>query len=230
MPAAAFDLTALLAAAAQSAQGLAALPPAKCATALALDGLAVSLIDRSGLELVWYDPADKAGIALEDLQYTLGEGPSCDAARTGRPVVVPDLHVVPDERWPALLPAARNHPVRAVFALPLQLGVIRLGVLTGRRTTPGPLTRAQMTSALALAEAATLILLTPSGVHDIGGGIPLHRSLIHQAAGALMFRLDIPIDEALARIRAYAFTHDRAILDVADDVVHRHSHLDGTPP
>ncbi|MEV0445897.1 GAF and ANTAR domain-containing protein [Streptomyces spectabilis] len=224
------DLAALLAAASKSTEGLAALPPARCATALGLDGLAISLLNQSGLELVWYDPADTAGIALEDLQYTLGEGPTCDAARTGQPVTVPDLHTTREDRWPALLPAARKHPARAVFALPLQLGVIRLGALTGRRATPGPLTCDQMTDALALAEAATLILLTPSGVHDITSDtpLPLHRALIHQAAGALTFRLGIPIDEALARIRAYAFTHDHPIHDVAHDVIHHHSHLDNT--
>ncbi|NRQ30908.1 GAF and ANTAR domain-containing protein [Nonomuraea sp. NN258] len=207
---------------------MAALAPAKCAAALALDGLTISLSNHSGLELVWSDPADATGTTVEDLQYTLGEGPSLDAARTGQSVVLPDLHTTPDERWPVFLPAVRDHPVRAIFALPLHLGVIRLGALTGRRSSPGPLTRAQMTDALALAEAATLILLTPDGVRDIGSDnpLPLHRALIHQAAGALSYRLDVPVDEALARLRAYAYTNDRPILDVAHDVIHHHLHLD----
>ncbi|MBB5085122.1 GAF and ANTAR domain-containing protein [Nonomuraea endophytica] len=221
------DLAALLAAASQSAQGLGALPPARCAAALALDGLTISLINHSGLELVWSDPADTPGIALDDLQYTLGEGPTLDAAHTGRPTIVPDLHAMPETRWPALLPALHDHPVRAVFALPLHLGVIRLGVLTGRRGTPGPLHRAQMTDALALAEAATVILLTPDGVHDIGSNdpLPLHRALIHQATGALSYRLGVSLTDALARLRAYAYTNDRPILDVAHDVIHHRLHL-----
>ncbi|MEV0261157.1 GAF and ANTAR domain-containing protein [Streptomyces sp. NPDC050617] len=232
MPAAAPDLAALLATATEAGQGLAALPPAACAHALGLDGLAISLFNRAGLELVWYDPADTAGMAFEDLQYTLGEGPTCDAARTGEPVIVPDLHALPDHRWPALLPAARDQSVRAVYALPLHLGVIRLGALTGHRGTPARPTRGQMADALALAEAATLIVLTPQGADGLSrhNPQPLHRALIHQAAGALTFRLHIPIDQALTRLRAYAFTYDRPLLDVAHDVVHHRSRLDQPPP
>lgn len=222
------DIGSLLAEAATVSQGLDALAPDRCAAAVGLDGLAISLLNRSGLELVWHEAADTLGAALEDLQYTVGEGPTLDAARTGEPVLVPDLQSVPERRWPALLSAARPHPLRAVFALPLHLGAIRLGALTGHRATPGPLSRRQMSDTLALADAATAILLTPDGTHDMGqdSPLPLHRALIHQAAGALTVRLDLPIDQALARLRAYAFTHDRPILDVADDVIHHHSRLD----
>ncbi|MFE0101297.1 GAF and ANTAR domain-containing protein [Streptomyces sp. NPDC059009] len=228
MPADTPDLTGLLAAATETGQGLAALPPAACAAALGLDSLAISLSNRAGLELVWHDPADTVATAFEDLQYTLGEGPTCDAARTGEPVIVPDLHAVPEHRWPALLPATHNHPVRAVYALPLHLGAIRLGALTGHRSTPASPTRTQMTDALTLAETATLIILTPTGTHDLSSHnpLPLHRALVHQATGALSARLHVPIDQALARLRAYAFTHDRPLLDVAHDVVHQQSRLD----
>ncbi|MFD0415927.1 GAF and ANTAR domain-containing protein [Streptomyces sp. NPDC127108] len=225
------DLTTLLTAATGASQGLAALPPASCAAALGLDGLTISLLNKAGLELIWHDPADTAGIAFEDLQYTLGEGPTGDAARTGELVIVPDLRALPEDRWPALLPAARRLPLRAVFALPLHLGAIRLGALTGHRAAPGRPTRRHMSDALALAEAATLILLTPEGTRDISSDnpLPLHRALIHQAAGAITVRLGIPIDQALARLRAYAFTHDRPLLAVAHDVVHHESHLDNSP-
>ncbi|WP_369215346.1 GAF and ANTAR domain-containing protein [Streptomyces flavofungini] len=231
MSAAVPDVTTLLATASRAPQGLTGLDSAQFAAALDLDGLVISLSNSSGLELVWCDPSDKAGIAIEDLQYTLGEGPTVDAARTGAPVIVPDLRAVPEQRWPALLPSLRDRPVRAMYALPLQLGVIRLGALTGRRDTPGPLSRHQMTDALALSEAVTLMLLTPVGARDVGSDnpLPLHRALLHQAAGVLSVRLAIPIDQALARLRAYAFTHDRPILDVADDVLNHRSRLENTP-
>ncbi|MFR0356297.1 GAF and ANTAR domain-containing protein [Streptomyces sediminimaris] len=226
------DIPALLAAAAQGGKGLSALRPALCAAAIGLDGLTIALLDRSGLELIWYDPADTTGISFEDLQYTLGEGPTLDAVRTGETVLVPDLQAVPEQRWPALLPATRDRLPGAVHAVPLDLGAIRLGALTGHRATPGPLTRHQMSGLLALAEGATAILTTPDGTHDMGSDdpLPLHRALIHQATGALTVLLDIPIDQALARLRAYAFTHNRPLLDVAHDVVHHQSRLDDDPP
>ncbi|MFE0055296.1 GAF and ANTAR domain-containing protein [Streptomyces sp. NPDC059003] len=232
MPPDAPDIPALLAAATHAGQGLNALSPASCALALGLDGLTLGLLNTSGLELVWYDAADTAGIAFEDLQYTLGQGPTLDAARTGEPVLVPDLHTVPEDRWPALLSATRDQPPRAVHAVPLNLGAVRLGALTGHRSTPGPLTRPQMSGLLALAEGATAMLTTPQGIHDMGSDQPLslHRAVVHQATGALTVLLGIPLDQALIRLRAYAFTHNRPLHDVAHDVVHRHADLDNLLP
>ncbi|MCF3125656.1 ANTAR domain-containing protein [Streptomyces arenae] len=231
MAAAVPDLATLLAAAARGGQGLGALPPDRCAAALGLDGLTISLVNRSGLELVWNDPADAVGITFEDVQYTLGEGPTHEAAAVGEAVVVPDLHALPDGRWPALLPAVRGLGIRAVHSLPLRLGAIRLGALTGHHATPVRLGRRQVADALTLAETATLILLTPEGTRDMGSDhpLPLHRALIHQAAGVLTVRFGIPIDQALVRLRAYAFAHDRPILDVAHEIVHRRSSPDNSP-
>lgn len=231
MPAADPAIETLVAAAAAADKGLAALSAAQCAAVLGVDGLAASLLNNIGLELVWYDETDAAGLALEDLQFTLGEGFAIDTARTGESVILPDLHTAPEHRWPALLPAVHELPIRAVFALPLHLGAIRLGALTGHRSTPGPFPRPQIADALTLAEGITDILLTPEGTREIGTQTapPLHRAQIHQAAGALTHRLGIPIDAALARLRAYAFTHDRTILDIADEVINQESDLD-TPP
>ncbi|MGW0686270.1 GAF and ANTAR domain-containing protein [Streptomyces sp. NPDC002754] len=222
------DIPALLAAATHSGHGLSALAPASCAHALGLDGITLCLLNHSGLELVWYDPSHAAGIAFADLEFTLGEGPTHDAVRTGDPVLVPDLHTVPEERWPALLPAARDAPPRAVHAVPLHLGATRLGALTGHRAAPGPLTRPQMRQFLALAEGAVTILTTPAGIHDMRSDqpLPLHRAVVHQATGALTVHLGVPLDQALIRLRAYAFTHNRPLEDVARDVVHHYATLD----
>ncbi|RSN39819.1 hypothetical protein DMC64_36405 [Amycolatopsis sp. WAC 04197] len=57
------------------------------------------------------------------------------------------------------------------------------------------------------------------GFHN--GGAPE----VHQAAGILFARLAIPVDDALARLRAHAFSHQRAITDVARDVITGHLHL-----
>ncbi|MEB8340777.1 GAF and ANTAR domain-containing protein [Streptomyces endophyticus] len=222
------DIPALLAAATSSGHGLSALAPASCAHALGLDSITLCLLNKSGLELVWYDPSHTTAVAFEDLEFTLGEGPTQDAVRTGEPVLVPDLHAVPEERWPALLAAARPGPPRAVHAVPLHLGATQLGALTGHRATPGPLTRPQMSQLLALAEGAVTILTTPEGIHDMRADQPLslHRAVVHQATGALAVRLGVPVDQALIRLRAYAFTHNRPLHDVAHDVVHHYATLD----
>jgi hypothetical protein len=51
-----------------------------------------------------------------------------DAARTGRPVLVPDVHDVTESgRWPVYAAAVERAGVGAVFALPLQWATINLG-------------------------------------------------------------------------------------------------------
>ena len=44
---------------------------------------------------------DGPAAELEDLQFTLGEGPCVDASETGRPVLQPDLAATAPQRWPA---------------------------------------------------------------------------------------------------------------------------------
>ena len=43
----------------------------------------------------------------------------------------------------------------------------------------------------------------------------------HQAAGMVAAQLDVSVGQALVRLRAYAFGNERALKDVADDVVAR---------
>ena len=45
--------------------------------------------------------------------------------------------------------------------------------------------------------------------------------IVHNAAGAVSVQLDVSITEALIRLRAYAFSHNRPLRDVAADVVSR---------
>jgi hypothetical protein len=56
--------------------------------------------------------------------------------------------------------------VRAVFAVPLQIGVIRLGVVLGHRDVPGMLSSAALADLLVFASAATGALLGPEHCWD----------------------------------------------------------------
>jgi hypothetical protein len=47
------------------------------------------------------------------------------------------------------------------------------------------------------------------------------RAEVHQATGMVLAQLDISATDALARMRAYAFAHQRLLVDVAADVVAR---------
>lgn len=172
---------------------------------------------------------------LEDLQATLGEGPSIDAGRRGRPVLVSDLSVPAElERWPVFTPAAVDAGVRGMFALPLQVGPVRLGVFTITRYGPGALPPHQLSDASTYADVALALILDARGA---GNGMPPEglalealtekRMEVHQATGMVSVQLGIGVDDALVTLRAYAYAHNRRLLDVARDVVGRRLRFTG---
>src|SRR5690349_22975762 len=199
-----------------------------CVDGLDVDGAAISLLTaRTARQTL--AATDETAELLEDLQFTLNEGACMEAARTGNPVLVADLRQSSSDvaRWPVFAAAVMERSaVRAVFALPLQWGAVNLGVLDLYRLQPGALDDAQLRDAIAAADAAALMMLGLRTAPDQGGGGWLdhavaHRAEIHQAAGMVSVQLDVTTDEALARMRAHAFVHDRLLIDVARDVVAR---------
>jgi hypothetical protein len=71
---------------------------------------------------------------IEELQYTLGEGPYVDAYQQDRVVAEPDLADPMTRRWLAFTPPALQAGARAVFGFPLRVGTVRLGRSTSTRT------------------------------------------------------------------------------------------------
>ncbi|MEY9997336.1 hypothetical protein ABIE67_009455 [Streptomyces sp. V4I8] len=183
---------------------------------LSLDGLALSLLHGDGLELLWH--TGETAALLDDMQFIQGHGPSHDAMHSLDPVLETDLAHAPAGRWPGLAAAAGELAVHAVFAFPLTLGVIRLGVLTGHRRIPGPLTPQQTTDALALADALTELLAAPT-TPAAPAVRHLHRADVHQATGMTAAQLGISPADALARIRAHAYRHNQPLLDTAHAIL-----------
>ena len=72
---------------------------------------------------------NEASALIEDLQYTLGEGPSVDAYRYNQVVHEPDLANPAVARWSAFSPLALSAGVRAVFGFPFRMGGARLGAV-----------------------------------------------------------------------------------------------------
>ncbi len=72
---------------------------------VAVDSAGVVLIHHHGKASPLGVSNEAAG-AVEDLQFTLGEGPAFDAHTGGRAVLEPSLDATLDDRWPAFAPAA----------------------------------------------------------------------------------------------------------------------------
>ncbi|MBX7269346.1 GAF and ANTAR domain-containing protein [Micromonospora sp. Llam7] len=204
-----------------------------CAAAVSVSGVdsaAVAVIlDATPRELVY--ATDRTALELEDLTLTLGEGPCVDAT-TGGPVLVADL-TVPEcrHRWPMFAPAAVLAGVCAVFALPLRVGGISLGVLDLYRARTDDLAAEELADVLVLADTACAVLLDGGTRHGMDGddqgpeGTGLHHPEVHQATGMIMVQLGVPAAVALVRLRAYAYFQDRRLRDVATDVVARRLRL-----
>jgi ANTAR domain len=180
---------------------------------------------------------DEISEHLAELELTLGEGPSLEASVSGGPALASDLGSgKAASRWPAFAIAATQAGAGAIFAFPLRIGAIRTGVLGLYRARPGPLAPFQLGDALVFADTATLLLLEAQD-HAAGGraaaagpggqpaGLALHRAEIDQATGMLTEQLGTGIGDALLRLRAYAYVHDRRIADVAGDIVARRLRL-----
>jgi hypothetical protein len=170
---------------------------------------------------------DELSNLIEELQYTLGEGPCLDAHRHHRVVVEPDMAQPGRPRWLAFTPRVVEAGVRAMFAFPLQVGTARLGALNLYRNGPGPLTDEQHADALVMAEVVARWVLdvqaeAPPGTmaEELASDADFH-FVVHNAAGVVSVQLGTSITEALIRLRAYAFSNDRLLNEVAEDVMAR---------
>jgi hypothetical protein len=195
-----------------------------CAEAIPVSGVGLALMTERG-PAGTVAATDGAALRLEDLQFTLGEGPCVDASRSGRPVLQPDLAITAPRLWPAFASGALAAGVAAVFALPLRVGAIRLGVLDLYRETPGTLTPGQLREALFFADAATLLLL------HLQSRVPVDRltasslallddrAEVHQATGVISVQAAVGLPEALVLLRARAYADQRPVGDLARDVL-----------
>ncbi|HYO19422.1 MAG TPA: GAF domain-containing protein [Dermatophilaceae bacterium] len=108
--------------------------------ALPAMGVGVSLLAADNYGGGTLAASDSASRVIEELQFTLGEGPCIDAYASRSPILEPDLAGRGTRRWPGYGLAAQEHGVGAVFAFPLQVGAARAGALDVYRDAPGALT------------------------------------------------------------------------------------------
>lgn len=197
---------------------------------LSLRGAGVSLIVDG--ELRGTAGVSDAGIAaVQELQLALAEGPCVEAWRTGAAVLEPDLADPAVVRWPAFAQAGVQAGVRAVFALPLHIGAIAIGVLVLYRDRRGALSEDELAYGLVLADVATQVILglqagAPADtLHELLASEPPHWAEVHQATGMIAVQLGIPLDEAFVRLRAHAFADGRSLRLLAREIVAGQLHL-----
>jgi GAF domain len=170
---------------------------------------------------------DAVSTLIEDLQFTLGEGPCVDAHREQRPVVEPDLANPDVSRWASFTPPVLASGARAVFGFPVSVGDVRVGALNLYRDRPGALTDDQHADAVLIAGIAARAIVEMQADAEpgvLGAALEVGTNfqfVVHQAAGMVAVQLGVDVAEATLRLRAHAFSTDRLVADVARDVVAR---------
>src|SRR5438874_5471203 len=149
---------------------------------------------------------DPVSELIEDLQFSLGEGPCIDAYQDSEVVLEPDLAHPETPRWLAFTPQAVDAGVAAVFAFPLQVGTVRLGALDLYRDESGPLSDDQHADALVLADIiASWVLDVQAEARPGSVAAEIERDadfhyIVHNAAGVASVQLGVSITEAMIRL------------------------------
>ncbi|MDQ1745225.1 MAG: hypothetical protein QOE23_3564 [Pseudonocardiales bacterium] len=200
-----------------------------CVNLLNVDGAALSMIYDGAISRS-LGSSSSISRELDELQFTLGEGPCLDAVSSAAPVLIADLNDPAMQRWPGFARAATQRGVLAVFALPVAVASLPIGALDLYRTRTGDLADSVLEGGLIAAELAAMPLLDLMGL-DLSAAVSdegsdawqqlgsLTRLEVYQAAGILIAQLGVSASEALVRLRAYAFSHNRTASEVALDII-----------
>lgn len=197
-----------------------------CSAALGVAGVSLCTIGDLGLGEPIYATDAISERAIE-LEITVGIGPGMQALEDGDVVVSTDLASRASlHQWPVLVPMLGALGVRAVYAFPLTTAEVTVGVLELYRAHPGMLPMAALVDGQLFADYATALLLDSdrgwrgSDVdYVLAGPLSEQWARVSQAVVVVSAQLGIGVTQAYQRLRAHAFTVDRQLRQVVDDVL-----------
>jgi GAF domain-containing protein len=200
------------------------------AVLLPVNGVSVTLMGPGALQGI-ASALEGPGKALQDLEFTLGEGPGVDAFTSESFVNIDDLDLT-EGRWPLFSSSALELGVRSVCSLPLRSGSATLGVLTLCSELPGVLSGDRLDDALLVADLVGVLVLALQA-ESISENVasPLDatdlRAVVHQATGMVSAQVGCDMDDALVRLRGQSFASGRPIDQLAEAVVEGNIRFDG---
>lgn len=201
--------------------------------AVGIDGAAVAILTDDAAARDLLHSTDAVAARLDELQFTLGEGPCLDAFRDNEPRSLPDLDDASDTaRWPAFASEVVGElDIRALLACPITVDGAALGVLELYRREAGGFSDAQIDAARTLADAVGITVLSELGTYSgpldaskytqTEGKYRFARADVNTAIGMLSVRLNSSVADASAMLRARAYSDSRSICSIAYELVHR---------
>lgn len=206
------------------------------------DGAVLAILTHSASDRELVYATDTVAHKLDELQYTLGEGPCFDAYLDDNPQFHPELtSVAHTMRWPTFAAAATQLGAHALFAFPIPDGQQPMGVLELYRRSAGSLADTQYAAAVGCASAIGGRLQSNWKDHVARAGSaekavdaaaasstspsernnPFTRTHIYVASGMVAIQLGVDPDQAVDRLRAYSYSCGRRISSVAADIIAR---------
>lgn len=198
-----------------------------CLTGLGVSAATVLLADGHTARVA--AASSERARMLESGTALVGTGPAADCLRLGEPVTSTDTAAA--ESWPLFAARAAEQGVMAVTAIPLRHGDTTVGVLDLLAARPGPMPRANLAVAQALARLLTITILSArrgqrtaappvdaTTVSTADGPRRLDEHVtIAQATGILAERDHLTLSEAEAVLRDRA--QHRSLVDAARQIV-----------
>lgn len=160
---------------------------------------------------------------IDEIQYSLDEGPCLEAYRTQRMVLVENLES--EKRWPRFSPAAFSHGLRGVVAAPLSVNGSHLGALNVYALEPWVFDDSAVKTAALFGEQASIVLANAEAftraqrtATNLGEALT-SRAVIDMAKGIVMVQEGCGPDEAFNRLRELSQTRHRKLRDIARELV-----------
>ncbi len=195
-----------------------------CLATVGVDGSAVAVFAGDTTRDLVY-ATNSTAERIDELQFTLGEGPCLAAYRSHRPELHADMaDPGVSVRWPAFAPELVALGVRGIYAFPLGLwNGGRVGVLELYSDKPRTLDVAQYRAAedcAARLGPTVLEELDPTRYPSVWTDPALFpHGNVHVAAGMMAGQLRISPADAISRLRAMAFAEERRITALAEDII-----------
>jgi GAF domain-containing protein len=194
----------------------------RCVKILGASAAGILLADSSGQLRVIGASSEQIEI-LELFQIQNDDGPCLECFRTGRVVLNGDVRT--GSGWPGFAAESISAGFQSVCAVPLRLNALTLGCLNLFIAEPAPLSPQDVALAQALADVASIAIIQDRATRDaaLREG-HLQRALdsriaIEQAKGMIAERNNVSMDEAFARMRAFARNSNRGLTEVAEALV-----------
>jgi transcriptional regulator with GAF, ATPase, and Fis domain len=195
----------------------------RCVEVLGVSAAGLMLVAPEGDLRVMASSSDAMRL-LELFELQAQEGPCLDCFRSGQPVANPDLGSGP-VHWPRFSLEAIAAGFHSVQALPMRLRGTVIGALNLFDAKPGEMPPSDVAAAQALADIATIAVLQQGAaveaqrINEQLNHALNSRVVIEQAKGVVAERQQLDMEQAFARLRTHARSHNLRLVDVAAGVI-----------